>query len=119
MKSLALEILSTQSSGLQLASGDPYVPKVIGSIVGSPLDYHWGLFKSYGLLVYLNKFKFLVLPILVPFVASMVGIMFNLISRFMSSFLLGHLNTIISNCILYLINMLELIFYIISMLPYL
>jgi hypothetical protein len=52
MKSLALEILSTQSSGLQLASGDPYVPKVIGSIVGevklpiigstlsSPLDYH-------------------------------------------------------------------------------
>jgi hypothetical protein len=70
-------------------------------------------------LVYLNKFKFLVLPILVPFVASMVGIMFNLISRFMSSFLLSHLNTIISNCILYLINMLELIFYIISMLPYL
>jgi len=133
MKSLALEILSTQSSGLQLASGDPYVPKVIGSIVGevklpiigstlsSPLDYHWGLFKSYGLLVYLNKFKFLVLPILVPFVASMVGIMFNLIGRFMSSssFLLSHLNTIISNCILYLINMLELIFYIISMLPYL
>ena len=131
MKSLALEILSTQSSGLQLVSGDPYVPKVIGSIVGevklpiigstwgSPLDYHWGLFKSYGLLVYLNKFKFLVLPILVPFVASMVGIMFNLISRFMSSFLLGHLNTIISNCILYLINMLEFIFYIISMLPYL
>jgi len=130
MKSLALEILSTQSSGLQV-SGDPYVPKVIGSIVGevklpiigstwgSPLDYHWGLFKSYGLLVYLNKFKFLVLPILVPFVASMVGIMFNLISRFMSSFLLGHLNTIISNCILYLINMLEFIFYIISMLPYL
>src|SRR5712675_66116 len=49
----------------------------------------------------------------------MVGIMFNLISRFMSSFLLSHLNTIISNCILYLINMLELIFYIISMLPYL
>jgi hypothetical protein len=34
MKSLALEILSTQSSGLQLAPGDPYVPKVIGSIVG-------------------------------------------------------------------------------------
>jgi hypothetical protein len=33
MKSLALEILSTQSSGLQV-SGDPYVPKVIGSIVG-------------------------------------------------------------------------------------
>jgi hypothetical protein len=32
MKSLALEILSTQSSGLQLAPGDPYVPKVIGSI---------------------------------------------------------------------------------------
>ena len=131
MKSLALEILSTQSSGLQLAPGDPYVPKVIGSIVGevklpiigstwgSPLDYHWGLFKSYGLLVYLNKFKFLVLPILVPFIASMVGLMFNLIGRFMGSFLLSHLNTIISNCILYLINMLELIFYIISMLPHL
>ena len=130
MKSLALEILSTQSSGLQLAPGDPYVPKVIGSIDevklpiigstwGSPLDYHWGLFKSYGLLVYLNKFKFLVLPILVPFIASMVGLMFNLIGRFMGSFLLSHLNTIISNCILYLINMLELIFYIISMLPYL
>ena len=34
MKSLALEILSTQSSGLQLAQSDPYVPKVIDSIVG-------------------------------------------------------------------------------------
>jgi hypothetical protein len=131
MKSLALDILSTQSSGLQLAQSDPYVPKVIDSIVGevklpiigstwgSPLDYHWGLFKSYGFLVYLNKFKFLVLPILVPFIASMVGLMFNLVGRFMGSFLLSHLNTIISNCILYLINMLELIFYIISMLPHL
>jgi hypothetical protein len=131
MKSLALDILSTQSSGLQLAQSDTYVPKVIGSIVGevklsiigstwgSPLDYHWGLFKSYGFLVYLNKFKFLVLPILVPFIASMVGLMFNLVGRFMGSFLLSHINTIISNCILYLINMLEFIFYIISMLPHL
>jgi hypothetical protein len=48
----------------------------------------------------------------------MVGLTFNLIDRFMGSFLylLTHVNSIISNCILYLINLLELFFYVISML---
>src|SRR5882724_1601650 len=51
----------------------------------------------------------------------MVGLTFTLIGRFMGSFLylLTHVNSIISNCILYLINFLELVFYVISMLPHL
>jgi NADH-ubiquinone oxidoreductase chain 5 len=133
MQKMALNILTVKVNNLQLAPGYPYLPKDIGSIVdyvhlptigstwSSPLGYHWGLFKSYSLLVYLNKFKFLFLPVLVPFIATMVGLTFNLIDRFMGSFLylLTHVNSIISNCILYLINLLELVFYVISMLLHL
>lgn len=51
----------------------------------------------------------------------MVGLIFNLMERFMGSFLylLTHVNSIISNCILYLINLLELVFYALSMLLHL
>ncbi len=89
---MALNILTVKANNLQLAPGYPYLPKdmvhlpTIDSTWSSPLGYHWGLFKSYSLLVYLNKFKFLFLPILVPFIATKVGLTFNLIGRFMGSF---------------------------------
>lgn len=132
MKSLALEISSTQPNNLDLISYSIYKIKGIGSIINaslpvstpslsSPLDYHWGIFMSYNPILYLNKYMFLFVPLFLPFVSSIVGLMFNLIGPFMGYFLylLSHVNTIISNCILYLINFLEFIFYIMSMLSHL
>jgi NADH-ubiquinone oxidoreductase chain 5 len=131
MKSIALNILYDKVNGSDFMSNNPYLFKDIGSILNntylptlgsiscSPLN-HWGIFIHYNSL-YIYKYMFLFVPIVLPFISSIVGLMFNIFdsSKDCLFFLLSFLVNIISNCLLYLINMLESIFYIISLLLHL
>jgi NADH-ubiquinone oxidoreductase chain 5 len=127
MKTIALDTLHVKTNITQLASNNPYLSKDIGSNInfvnnmpslnsinsGKPLYHHWGLFNFSSPLMYLFKFKFLFLPILVPFIGSIRGLIFNLIEGFMYYYfyLLSYINNIINNCILYLIYLWDMFFY--------
>ena len=131
MKSLALEILSTQSDSSDFMPYSMYKIKEISCIINnlpistptlnSPLDCHRGIFIPHNSILFLYKYIFLFVPLVVPFVGNIIGLMFNLMDRFIGSFLylLSYLNTILSNCILYLIDLFEFLFYIISILSHL
>jgi NADH-ubiquinone oxidoreductase chain 5 len=131
MKSIALNILYDKANGSNFVPNNPYLIKDIGSILNntylptlgsiscSPLN-HWGIFIHYNSL-YLYKYMFYFVPIVLPFISSIVGLMFNIFdsSKDCLFFLLSFLINIISNCLLYLIYMLEFIFYIITLLLHL
>jgi NADH-ubiquinone oxidoreductase chain 5 len=129
MKSIALNLLYGKVNGLELMSNNLYWAKGTGSIIkniylptlgsssSSPLG-HWGIFIHHNSILYLYKYMFLFVPIVLPFISSIVGLMFNILysSKYSLFYLLSYLLNIISSCFLYLIYMLEFIFYIISIL---
>jgi len=131
MKSIALNILYDKANGSDFVSINPYLIKDIGSILnttclptlgsisGSPLN-HGGIFIHYNSL-YLYKYMFYFVPIVLPFISSIMGLMFNIFdySKDCLFYLFSFLLNIINNCLLYLIYMLEFIFYIISLLLHL
>jgi len=132
IKSIALEILSVQSDTSEFIPYSTYKIKELGIIINSlpisasstlscPLDNHWGIFISHNPILYFYKYIYLFVPLVVPFVSSTISLMFNLMGHFRASFLylLSYLNIILGNCILYLINLFEFFFSIISILLHL
>jgi hypothetical protein len=130
MESLALDIFKTNSSSNinSFYINNKYIaPIFISSPVSTlpvytcPLDYHWGIYIVYNPIIYLHKYMFLFVPLFLPFVVNIIGLMFSIIKQSKSSmlYLLSYLFNIIGNCFLYFINMLEFFFYIISVLLYL
>jgi len=110
MNKIALYLLS---NGDNTPSSLTYSYKVISFINNSYihannihfnnfLGYSWGISSAYKPFFLLYKLKIISLPVLVPIVSVLVGYICNLFFNRIR-FLLN-INTIISNCILYLIK---------------
>lgn len=121
MKNIALDLLFNYNN----TSTNVYSYKIIsfnnnytGSLdicYNSFLGYSRGICFAYKPFLFFSKLNFILLPLLVPILYSFVAFIFHIISNRIDS-ILNNIMSIISNSILYLIYLLEILYYFYSQL---